>query len=105
RAYGWADLLPLLRIAHGNEMAEVSREEAWREWEDSILERLVVLNSRRAKEEANGVINWLRPEYQNPDARTIQSQARVTIGAGTTEEIDDAVAGPAVSSSKARPWP
>ncbi len=31
-----------------------------------ILERLVALNAERAKEEANGLIRWLRPEYQNP---------------------------------------
>jgi len=31
-----------------------------------ILERLVALNSERAKEEASGLIRWLRPEYQNP---------------------------------------
>jgi hypothetical protein len=31
-----------------------------------ILERLVALNAERAKEESNGLIRWLRPEYQNP---------------------------------------
>ena len=31
-----------------------------------ILERLVALNAERAKEEAAGLIRWLRPEYQNP---------------------------------------
>ncbi len=31
-----------------------------------ILERLVVLNAERAKEEASGLVRWLRPDYQNP---------------------------------------
>jgi len=32
-----------------------------------ILERLVALNAQRAEEERNGIIRWLRPEYQAPD--------------------------------------
>ena len=31
-----------------------------------ILDRLVALNAERAKEEASGVVRWLRPAYQNP---------------------------------------
>lgn len=34
--------------------------------EEEILEKLVTLNKERAKEEASGVIRWLRPEYQKP---------------------------------------
>jgi hypothetical protein len=34
--------------------------------EEEILEKLVALNKERAAEEANGLIRWLRPEYQNP---------------------------------------
>jgi hypothetical protein len=34
--------------------------------EAAILENLVALNKERAAEEANGLIRWLRPEYQNP---------------------------------------
>ncbi len=32
-----------------------------------ILERLVALNAARAAEERNGLIRWLRPEYQAPE--------------------------------------
>ncbi len=43
-AYGWpADLTP-----------------------SEIVTRLVALNAERAKEEAEGNIRWLRPEYQIP---------------------------------------
>ncbi|MEP1441597.1 MAG: DNA methyltransferase [Hyphomicrobiales bacterium] len=34
--------------------------------DEDILYRLVDLNHERAKEEANGHVRWLRPEYQNP---------------------------------------
>ncbi len=34
---------------------------------EQILENLVNLNAQRAEEERNGLIRWLRPEYQNPD--------------------------------------
>lgn len=70
-AYGWADLLPDLRIAHGNESAPSgdSRVEARRRFDEAVLERLVALNAERAAEEARGLIRWLRPEYQNPDHR------------------------------------
>ena len=33
-----------------------------------ILERLVALNQERAAEEARGLVRWLRPEYQAPEA-------------------------------------
>jgi hypothetical protein len=43
-AYGWPDTLT----------------------DEEILERLVVLNAERAKEEAAGRVRWLRPDYQIP---------------------------------------
>ncbi len=44
RAYGWPDTLT----------------------DEEILERLVALNAERAKEEAAGLVRWLRPDYQIP---------------------------------------
>jgi hypothetical protein len=35
--------------------------------DEQILENLVALNAQRAEEERNGLIRWLRPEYQAPD--------------------------------------
>lgn len=43
-AYGW--------------LADLTSEE--------VLERLLLLNQLRSKEEGEGIIRWLRPEYQNP---------------------------------------
>lgn len=34
--------------------------------DEQILENLVALNAERAEEERNGLIRWLRPEYQAP---------------------------------------
>ncbi|MBN8263336.1 MAG: class I SAM-dependent DNA methyltransferase [Xanthomonadales bacterium] len=84
-AYGWSDLLPLLRIAmgmdarvpraqdaqerlHGNDAPAEgqTRDDAKRAFDEAILERLVALNAERAAEEARGHIRWLRPEFQNP---------------------------------------
>ena len=35
--------------------------------DEQILENLVALNAERAEEERNGLIRWLRPEYQAPE--------------------------------------
>ncbi len=43
--------------------------------DDEILARLVALNAERAKEEAAGLVRWLRPEYQIPRFGK-QSQAK-----------------------------
>ncbi|MEW5859841.1 MAG: hypothetical protein AB1861_21050, partial [Cyanobacteriota bacterium] len=40
--------------------------------DEIILERLVALNAERAEEERNGLIRWLRPEYQAPGEVHIQ---------------------------------
>jgi hypothetical protein len=40
-----------------------------------ILERVVALNAERAKEEAVGLVRWLRPEYQNPKGAQAQQSA------------------------------
>jgi hypothetical protein len=59
QAYGWPDSLT----------------------DEEILERLVALNAERAKEEASGLVRWLRPDYQIP---------RFAKGAAVskTEELD-----------------
>ena len=61
-AYGWQDLLsstPIADvIARGGAGAEALEQE--------LLTRLVALNHDRAAEEKQGIIRWLRPDYQNP---------------------------------------
>ncbi len=61
-------LVSVLRQLHDELDAAVFAAYGWPTTltDAEILERLVALNAERAKEEANGLIRWLRPEYQNP---------------------------------------
>jgi hypothetical protein len=102
-AYGWADLLPLLRVAHGNESASEGQtaHDAKRAFDEAILERLVALNAERAAEEARGQVRWLRPEFQSPKATLAPEQLPID-----TDEAagGDATAG-AIAVLQSRPWP
>ena len=100
-AYGWSDLLPLLRIAHGNTppAADQSREDARRSFDEAVLERLVALNTERAAEEARGLVRWLRPEFQSPQASAAPEQEAMDVAAA-----DEDIAAP-VLVTKPVPWP
>ena len=52
--------------------------------DEQILERLVALNAERAEEERNGLIRWLRPEYQAPEQ--VQPVQVAIEGIGVEEE-------------------
>jgi hypothetical protein len=104
-AYGWSDLLPLLRIAHGNDAPTEgqTRDDAKRAFDEAILERLVALNAERAAEESRGLIRWLRPEFQNPQAQAAPQQSEIDT---TTEESEeDQPAAPTTIAAKPQPWP
>lgn len=45
---------------------------------DEILQRVVTLNAERTREEQNGTIRWLRPEYQQPQAVAVQTGLGIT---------------------------
>ncbi|OGR32320.1 MAG: DNA methyltransferase [Desulfuromonadales bacterium GWC2_61_20] len=49
-----------------------------------ILERVVALNRERAREEEQGLIRWLRPEYQQPHGEKIVVQDDLDLGASET---------------------
>ncbi len=61
---------------------------------EDILFRLVALNAERAAEERNGLIHWLRPEFQSPSAKT-QAGLEITVEAGPA---------PAARTGRS-PWP
>ncbi|MFO7581760.1 DNA methyltransferase, partial [Guyparkeria sp.] len=67
-AYGWDDLADKLvgRPGATTPLPDKPAEQA--EAEEELLTRLVDLNTQRAAEEARGVVRWLRPDYQAPDA-------------------------------------
>jgi hypothetical protein len=56
------------------------------------------LNATRAAEEARGVVRWLRPAFQHPQAETAPQQTEMAT-ADTTATATPAAAG------KPRPWP
>ena len=97
QAYGWGDLTaPLADHLHGDARAAAV---------DTLLERLVALNARRAAEEAAGTVRWLRPDFQLRGA-AVQSEMDVTTD---TEADTDAGAiaaptAPAVPAAR-QPWP
>ncbi len=120
QAYGWSDLglLPW------------SDETARAAWIETLLERLVALNAKRASEEAAGTVRWLRPEFQDPAERSrrnatatdatrplaqqsdiegMESQAAAAEAAISTEGDDgesDAAAAPKFAAAPtAQPWP
>jgi hypothetical protein len=63
-----AGLVSVLRELHDDLDAAVFAAYGWPPTltDAEILERLVALNAERAKEEASGLVRWLRPDYQNP---------------------------------------
>ncbi len=130
-AYNWGDLIPLLRVAHGNaspdtlqQFAETerdlqpterhvdggpasTREEAKRAFDEAILERLVALNAERAAEEARGHIRWLRPEFQNPEVAREKApeQARFPSDGDAGEAAERIDESSVPLALKPLPWP
>lgn len=105
-AYGWSDLLPLLRIAHGNDAptAGETRDDAKRAFDEAILERLVALNAERAAEEARGHIRWLRPDFQNPAIANAATQTELPADSAA-DAVDDDTPKPQPLATKPQPWP
>ena len=78
QAYGWDDLMI--------ETQDFKTQAAGREGiEQQILTRLVALNHERAAEEKRGLISWLRPDYQNPQAAAALTQRDLGIEEATRE--------------------
>jgi restriction-modification enzyme MmeI-like protein len=61
-------LVSVLRQLHDDLDAAVFAAYGWPAnlSDEEVLERLVALNRERAREEEQGVVRWLRPEYQRP---------------------------------------
>jgi hypothetical protein len=93
QAYGWADLQAPL--------ADHAQTEARAAAVETLLERLVALNARRAAEEANGFVRWLRPEFQQ---RGSASAVQDSIDVDTEVDEPAEAAAPTAPVPK-RPWP
>jgi hypothetical protein len=70
--------------------------------DEEILERLVALNHERAAEEKQGLVRWLRPEFQNPQGTKAATQVSF-VEAG----LETAVPSKAAKAKKAAKlaWP
>jgi hypothetical protein len=97
-AYGWADLQPAL-ADHRPATAEARAEAV-----ETLLERLVALNAKRAAEEAAGTVRWLRPEFQARGSAPQGAQAGLDVAVEAEDEAPAAPAAPAAPVVK-RPWP
>lgn len=102
-AYSWGDLVPQLRIAHGNDAPPEGqgRDDGKRAFDEVILERLVALNAERAALEARGEIHWLRPEFQNPEAHREPEQRGLDTTTDATDRDEPAIP----LATKPIPWP
>ncbi|MGQ7269970.1 class I SAM-dependent DNA methyltransferase [Marinobacter sp. V034] len=82
-AYGWLDLAEKLvgRPGATTPLPEKSADQT--EAEEELLMRLVDLNKQRAEEESRGIIRWLRPEYQAPNA--VQAEVEIAPKAAATK--------------------
>ncbi len=94
-------LVSILKQLHDDLDAAVFDAYGWPHdlTDEQILERLVALNAERAEEERNGLIRWLRPEYQNPSGSTTQ------VGMGFTAEGDEGAAEQPAEARPVGPWP
>jgi hypothetical protein len=56
---------------------------------DEILSRLAALHAVRAEEEKQGMVRWLRPDYQAPQAQAHRAQAHRARATGARLRLDD----------------
>jgi hypothetical protein len=100
-------LVSVLRQLHNDLDAAVAEAYGWPGTisDEEILTRLVALNAERAAEEAQGVIRYLRPEYQNPSSVSA-SQSGLSLSAPPRLRAKTLhPASRAKASSAKTPWP
>ncbi len=88
KAFNQKALVSTLQQIHDELDAAVFAAYGWEPTltDDQILENLVTLNAQRAEEERNGLIRWLRPDYQAPGETYVQPSL-----AGITTETETAI--------------
>ena len=104
QAYGWNDLAEKLVGKPGATTPLPNKAAEQMEAEEELLMRLVALNAARAAEETQGLIRWLRPNYQNPQ----RAEATNSVAQPQQTEADfgeSTEQTPAKPSDKTAPWP
>ena len=98
-AYGWNDLADRLVGKPGATTPLPDKPAEQLDAEEELLRRLVDLNTQRTAEEAQGRIRWLRPDYQNPEARSAERSP-------AQQERMTGLDAPVIAEPTAkRPWP
>ena len=92
-------LVSILKQIHDDLDAAVFDAYGWPSTltDEEILERLVALNAERAEEERNGLVRWLRPDFQNPGGQVPDEQTAFSSGDTSAPSVTPGTA--------ARPWP
>ena len=101
-AYGWLDLAAQLVSKAGATTPYPNKPEDQAAAEEELLKRLVDLNTHRANDEANGIIHWLRPDYQNPTAVAAQTQTQGELDTTSADDADRSVSSKAAAKHT---WP
>ena len=91
-AYGWEDLADALVGKAGATTPLPDKSDDQAQAEEELLSRLVALNHERAAEEKSGKVRWLRPDYQNPDAKVEEKQEQVDMALADTSAKKKATA-------------
>ncbi|MCX7165234.1 MAG: class I SAM-dependent DNA methyltransferase [Rhodocyclales bacterium] len=100
-------IVAVLRQLHDELDAAVLEAYGWSDQPDeqTLLERLVALNTQRRAEEAQGHIRWLRPEFQNPNAQAALAGATLVASGGIVGKPAPAEAGGIGATAAPLPWP
>lgn len=94
-AYGWSDLGARLVGKPGGTTPSPHKSEDQQAAEEELLVRLVALNQGRVAEERQGVIRWLRPEFQKPRlAAKVKGETQVEADLGEAAALAEAAKWP-----------
>ncbi|WP_169981214.1 class I SAM-dependent DNA methyltransferase [Tautonia rosea] len=108
RAIHERGLVSVLRQIHDDLDAAVFDAYGWPHdlADEDILRRLVDLNRERAAEEADGLVRWLRPDFQAPDAAKPKPATQARLGLTPDDEPEPAKPAPGRAPKAAKlPWP
>ena len=103
-----AGLVGILREIHDELDSAVADAYGWPSDlpDEEILSRLVVLNAERAEEERNGLIRWLRPEFQTETKEQRESpQTKISFASTTSTEAKKPKQTKNKSPAEKQPWP
>ncbi|MBS1560738.1 MAG: class I SAM-dependent DNA methyltransferase [Bacteroidetes bacterium] len=97
-AYGWDDLAARLVGKPGATCTSDFKSAEQIDAENELLQRLVDLNHQRFQEEQNGVVHWLRPEFQRK-AKDAPTQASMGITHASGKKLESQ------ATLERLPWP